>query len=320
MNSKRPKVLVTNPIHGDEHRRLAQATDVIVAPDANADTLRHLVRDADVLIVRAKLPDDIFEHQTHLRGVIRHGVGLDMIPMAQACEKRIPVANIPGSNTASVVEYCLAGMLHFNRQLHRMLLDQPAHGWNTARAPADQTRELQGQTLGIIGVGTIGSRLALVAQAMGMQVLGLTRRPETLMDGVLAADKEQLLRQSDIIVLSCPLTEQTRGLIDAQALAHMKREALLINVARGPVVDTRALLHALQEKQIGGALLDVHDQQPIPDGLYPDGLAQLLLTPHVAGITQSSMQQMSRGAVDEALRLLSGQPFLNCVNPEILHP
>ncbi|WP_353171615.1 NAD(P)-dependent oxidoreductase [Paracandidimonas soli] len=320
MNNSRPQVLLTNPIHEQEHLRLAQAADVTVAPDTQPDTLRRLIRDAQVLIVRSKLPDDIFQHQQQLRGVIRHGVGLDMIPMAQACAHRIPVANIPGSNTASVVEYCVAAMLHFNRRLPRMLLDDPSRDWAEARRCADQAREINGLTLGIVGVGTIGRALASVAQALGMHVLGLTRRPETLPEGVAAADKTQLFRQSDIVVLSCPLTDETRGLVDASALACMKPDALLINVARGPVVDTNALLTALQEKRLRGAMLDVHDQQPIPEGLYPKGLEHLFLTPHVAAITQSSMQRMSRGAVDEALRLLDGQRFLNLVNPEIYQP
>jgi D-3-phosphoglycerate dehydrogenase len=97
----------------------------------------------------------------------------------------------------------------------------------------------------------------------------------------------------------------------------MKSSALLINVSRGPVVDTAALIAALQAGSIGGAALDVHDTQPIPDGLYPAGMDRLILTPHVAGITESSMTNMSRGTVDEVLRLLQGQRFANLVNPEI---
>ncbi|MDS1139083.1 NAD(P)-dependent oxidoreductase [Pusillimonas sp. SM2304] len=317
MSAVLPKVLLTNPMQEAEQARLAASAQVIVAPSTDADTLRALIADADVLVVRAKLPDDIFEHQTRLKGVVRHGVGLDMIPMPQATAHRIPVANVPGSNTASVVEYCLNAMFYLQRNMQSLALQDPVGDWAPARPRADGMVELSGQTLGIVGVGTIGGALAKAAMALGMNVIGLARRPESLPQGVAFADKQTLFSQADIVVLACPLTDETRNLADAQTLAMMKRNALLINVSRGPVVNTSALVAALQEGRLGGAALDVHDVQPIPPGLYPAGLDRLLLTPHVAGITQSSMARMSRGAADEVLRLLQGQRFVNLVNPEV---
>lgn len=318
MNASSYKVLLTNPILPSEHARLAQHAKVVVAPDIQPDTLRRLIADADALIVRTKLPDDIFDHQTRLKGVVRHGVGLDMIPMAAATEHRIPVANIPGSNTASVVEYCLNAMFHFARRFTSLTLAHPVKDWAETRARGDATVELYGKTLGIVGVGAIGSALASVTSALGMKVLGLTRRPEQLPVNVMAADKKTLFQQSDFLVLSCPLTEQTRGLVDADTLAEMKPDAVLINVSRGPVIDTQALVTALKEKRLAGAALDVHDTQPIPEGLYPERLDGLLLTPHVAGTTQTSMERMSAGSVDEVLRILRGERFANLVNPEVL--
>ncbi|MGB3290459.1 MAG: NAD(P)-dependent oxidoreductase [Burkholderiaceae bacterium] len=317
MSNPLPKVLLTNAMQAAEQARLAAHAQVVVAPRADADTLRGLVGDADVLVVRAKLPDDIFDHQTRLKGVVRHGVGLDMIPMEQATAHRIPVANMPGSNTASVVEHCINAMFYLQRNMSALALRDPVADWAACRARADGMRELNGQTLGIVGVGTIGGALARVAEAMGMKVIGLSRRPESLPQGVAYADKQALFAQADIVVLACPLTAQTRNLVDAPTLALMRPGALLINVSRGPVVDTAALVAALRAGRIGGAALDVHDVQPIPDGLYPAGLANLLLTPHVAGITESSMTNMSRGTVDEVLRLLRGERFANLVNPEI---
>lgn len=317
MSAVLPKVVLTNAMQEAEQARLAAHAQVIVAPSADADTLRSLVGDADVLVVRAKLPDDIFDHQTRLKGVVRHGVGLDMIPMEQATARKIPVANMPGSNTASVVEYCINAMFYLRRNMSSLALRDPVADWAANRPRADGMRELNGQTLGIVGVGTIGGALAKVAKALGMHVMGLTRRRESVPEGVAFADKQTLFSQADIIVLACPLTAETRKLVDAPTLALMKRSALLINVSRGPVVDTAALMAALQAGRIGGAALDVHDVQPIPEGLYPPGLRNLLLTPHVAGITESSMTNMSRGTVDEVLRLLQGQRFANLVNPEI---
>src|SRR5690606_9921822 len=272
--STRPKILLTNPMQAEQQARLADQAEIVVAPNTDADTLRRMIVDVDVLVVRARLPDDIFEHQTRLKGVVRHGVGLDMIPMAQATAHRIPVANVPGSNTASVVEYCLNAMFYLQRNMQSLALQDPVGAWASTRPRADGMVELSGQTLGIVGVGTIGGALAKAALALGMNVIGLARRPESLPDGVAFADKQTLFSQADIVVLACPLTAETRNLVDAQTLALMKGNALLINVSRGPVVDTSALIAALQEGRLGGAALDVHDVQPIPAGLYPAGLAR----------------------------------------------
>lgn len=317
MNIPLPKVLLTNSIQEAQQQRLAQHAEIVVAPDTSPDTLRQLIVDADALIVRHKLPDDIFDHAPRLKGVVRHGVGLDMIPMYQANARRIPVANIPGSNTASVVEYCLNAMFAMRRNLGMLTLKNTGD-WSQVRRRGDATLELHGQTLGIVGVGAIGSALARVAQVLGMSVMGLTRTPNKLPEGVTASTKENLFKVSDFIVLACPLTDETRGLVDAATLALMGPEAVLINVSRGPVVDTAALVDALERGAIRGAVLDVHDVQPIPDSLYSDGaMKRLILTPHLAGTTRSSMERMSRGSVDEVLRLLAGKQFVNFVNPEI---
>lgn len=316
MATDMPVVLLTDAIQADEHARLARHARVVVAPDARADTLRGLIADADVLVVRSKLPEDIFDHQKRLKGVVRHGVGVDLIPMRQANALKIPVANMPGSNTPSVVEYCVNAMFQLYRNMQALALQRPSD-WGVKRPLADRTFELHGRTLGIVGVGTIGSALAKVALALGMKVIGLTRRPESLPAGVDPADKGALFARADVVVLACPLTPETRGMVDAATLAMMKPDAVLINVSRGPVVDTAALVHALRDGRLGGAALDVHDVQPIPEGLYPPELPGLLLTPHVAGITHSSMTRMSRGTVDEVLRLLRGERFANLVNPQI---
>ncbi|WP_082987960.1 NAD(P)-dependent oxidoreductase [Bordetella bronchialis] len=310
-------VLLTDPIHADEYARLSRHARVIVAPDSRPDTLRALVAEADVLVVRSRLPDDIFDHAKRLKGVVRHGVGVDLIPMQRADALKIPVANMPGSNTASVVEYCINAMFHLSRDMQALALRDPVADWTGRRAAADGTLELNERTLGIVGVGTIGGALARVALALGMKVCGLTRRPETLPDGVGAVDKPTLFGRADVVVLACPLTPETRGMVDAATLAAMKPDALLINVSRGAVVDTAALMQALQAGRLGGAALDVHDVQPIPADLYPRALPRLLLTPHVAGITRSSMRRMSRGTVDEVLRLLRGERYANPVNPQV---
>jgi D-3-phosphoglycerate dehydrogenase len=311
------RVLLTNPIHPELQAQLAQTCAVVLAPDTQPETLIRLAADAHAIVVRAHLPPALFDHAPHLRAVVRHGVGLDMIPVEVATARGIPVANLPGSNTSAVVEYALAAMLHLRRGLANMDVTLRRDGWAVARALADPGTDLAGSTCGIVGVGAIGSRMAQVASALGMRVLGLTRRPASLPVGVEAADKAALFAQSDVVVLCCPLNDSTRRLVDAATLAAMKRSALLINVSRGPVVDTAALVAALRAGRLGGAALDVHEQQPLK-GIEPVfDVPNLLLTPHVAGVTDSSMRAMSVAAIDTLMALLRGECPANVVNPQV---
>lgn len=313
----KPRVLLTNPIHPQLQPVLEQHCEVVVAPDTRPETLARLITDAEALIVRAQLPSTLFEHATCLRAVVRHGVGLDMIPVDAATARGIPVANLPGSNTQAVVEYCLAAMLQLRRGLGTIDGRLRRDGWGAARPLADKGIELSGSTCGIVGVGAIGGRLAQIAGALGMRVLGLTRRPGSLPAGVAAADKRRLFSESDVVVLCCPLDDQTRGLVDAATLEMMKPGALLINVSRGPVIHTDAVVAALRAGQLGGAALDVHDVQPLTGAEPVFDVPNLLLTPHVAGITDTSMRAMSEGAIATALALLKGERPSNVVNPQV---
>lgn len=316
-NDTRPRVLLTNAIHPSLMPELARECELILAPDTRAGTLSRLVTDVDGLIVRSLLPPDIFDHAVRLRAVVRHGVGLDMIPVEAATARGIPVANLPGSNTTAVVEYCIAAMLHLRRGLAKVDARLRSDGWAAARPLADGSRELGASVCGIVGVGAIGGQLAAAAAGLGMRVVGLTRRPGNLPSGVEAADRATLFANADVVVLCCPLNDQTRGLVDAATLATMKPDAILINVSRGPVVDTTALLDALRGGRLGGAALDVHDKQPLAGNEPAFDCPNLLLTPHVAGITDTSMTGMSRGTVSTLLALLRGERPANVVNPEV---
>lgn len=313
----KPKILLTNAMHPEIQQQLAIDHDIVVAPDTQFSTLNQLIRDVDGLIVRSQLPPDIFDHATRLRAVVRHGVGLDMIPVAQATLKKIPVANLPGSNSASVAEFCLAAMLHFRRRLSSIDQTLRTSGWAKARPMADTSSELGQSVCGIVGVGAIGSYIANITHALGMRTLGLTRSPEKLPVHVQAVSKSELFRTADVLILSCPLNDQTRGMVDQAAIALMKPNAILINVARGPVVDMAALIAALKDGRIAGAALDVHDQQPLSGQEPSFDCPNLLLTPHVAAITDSSMRAMSRGAADTIRAILRGERPTNICNPEI---
>ena len=311
-----PKILLTNPIHPDGAALLADHADLVLAPDTSEATLRRMAADVDGIIVRAKLPADIADHAPRLKGMVRHGVGLDFIPVEAATARGIPVANLPGSNTQAVVEYVFAALFHLRRRLAHMDGQLRSGGWAAARGLADGVAELGATTIGIVGVGAIGRRVAETARlGFGMTVLGTSRRPGSLPDGVEAAAIDDLFARSDAVVISCPLTEETRGLVDARLIGRMKPSAVLVNVSRGPVVDANALAAALSSGSIGGAALDVFDVQPLPADSPLFDCPNLLLTPHVAGITATSMRGMSVGAAEEMLRILRGQDPVNLVNP-----
>ena len=313
----KPKVLLTNPIHPQLLPLLEAHCEVLVAPDTSPATIARLMTDVEGLMVRAQLAPDVFDNAPKLRAVVRHGVGLDMIPVAAATARGIPVANLPGSNTAAVVEYCVAAMLHFRRGLGLMDARLRGAGWAAARPLADQGTELRQSVCGIVGLGAVGTQLAGVAAGLGMRVIGLTRRPSAMPAHVEPVNRQALFEQADIVVLCCPLNEQTRGLVDAATVALMKPTAILINVSRGPVIDTAAVLAALRQGHLGGAALDVHDQQPLTGKEPLFDCPNLLITPHVAGITATSLHGMSHGAVHTLIALLRGEKPANVVNPEV---
>jgi D-3-phosphoglycerate dehydrogenase len=308
-----PVVYATNAVHPDAMARLAPHVRLVIGADTSDETIRRHVEAADAVIVRAKLPDDVFAGTNRIRGVVRHGVGLDFIPVEAATAKGIPVANLPGSNANAVAEYVFSALFHLRRPLGRMDADLRALGWGSARGQADATIEIGPTTIGIVGVGTIGKRIAAIAQGFGMRVLGASRSGAPV-PGVEIVQLETLFQESDAVVLACPLSDQTRGLGEAAMIGRMKPGAALINPARGPVVDTKALVAALASGRIVAAL-DVYDLQPVPAGSPLFDLDGLLMTPHVGGITSTSMRAMSLGAAEEILRVLRGEEPVNLVNP-----
>ena len=249
--------------------------------------------------------------------MVRHGVGLDFIPVEAATAKGIAVANLPGSNTTAVAEYCMSAMLQLYRPLYRMDALLRREGWVPARAVAERLTELGGSSLGILGVGTVGRRIAKIAhEGFGMKVMGTSRRKGSLPPFVQEAPLEELFEKADTIVVSCSLTDETRGIVDASLIARMRRHAILINVSRGAVVETAAIVEALNSRTIAGAALDVFDVQPLPADSALFKCPNLLLTPHAAAITASSSRGMSIGAAEEMVRILRGDRPINLVNPE----
>lgn len=319
MSAALPRVLLTNAIHPEAHARLARSADLVVAPDTHADTLRRAAESCTVVVVRSQLPDDIFNAAATLIGAVRHGAGVDMIPVEAATARGVLVANVPGVNANAVAEHVLGSMLSLARQTQQVSTMLREQGWAAARAAAESGVELRGRTLGVVGFGHVGQAVARLAHlGLGMRVLAHSRSPWREPAYATAATLDELMAHSDVVVLACPLTPQTRGLVGAAQLARMRRGSWLVNVARGPVVDEAALLDALQRGHLAGAALDVFDTQPLRTDHPFWQMPQVLLTPHAAGVTEDSMRAMGLGAVEAVEHLLRGECPPTCVNRQAL--
>lgn len=311
------RVLVTDPIDPGGIALLAASTEVVRPPDTHPDTLRSLAREVDAVVTRSRLPDDLFEVAPRIRAVMIHGTGLDLVNLASASEHGVLVANIPGGNAQSVAEYCLMAIMLLARNFRGIDAALRSGTWDAARASADPAVEVGRKTLGIVGVGHIGKRLAqMCIGGLSMRVLGNQRRLDALPKGVEPAALESLLAESDFVVLTCPLTRETHHLMNAKRLAAMKKTAFLVNVGRGPVIDEQALVEALRNKTIAGAMLDVYEHYRLEPDHPLLSLPNATLTPHLAGSTRESRERAGRIAAEETLRMLKGEPPVNFVNPE----
>jgi D-3-phosphoglycerate dehydrogenase len=310
-------VLLTDAIAPAGEELLAKSVTVIHAPDSAPATVRALARDADGVIIRSKLPDDIFDAAPRLRVVVVHGTGTDLVPLESATAHGVAVANLPGINAQSVAEYCALAMLMLARNILTIVNSLKSVPWDQARRLGAGAREIADMTLGIVGVGAIGGRLAKIARhGFGMKVLGHQRRLGQLPAEAQPASLQELLSHSDFVVLACPLTPQTRYLINSRTLCSMKSSAWLINVGRGAVVQEEALVDALRERRIAGAMLDVYEHYRLEPGHPLFALDNVILTPHLAAVTRESRARASIAAADEMLRILRGERPRNPVNPE----
>jgi D-3-phosphoglycerate dehydrogenase len=310
------RVLIVDPIAPAGEEVLARQADIVRAPDSAPETTRSLAADCDGIITRSKLPDDVFDAAPRVRAVAIHGTGIDLVPLQAATARGIMVSNIPGGNAQSVAEYCVLAMLLLARNILGIANALKETSWDAARAMGAGTHEIAGMTVGIVGVGAIGSRVARIARrGFGMRVLGHQRSLERLPPEALPADLGALVKASDFVVLACPLTPETHHLFDRDRIARMKKSAWLINVGRGPVVEEAALVEALREKRIAGAMLDVYEHYRLEPGHPLFSLDNAILTPHLSGMTIESRERMGVAAAEEMLRMLAGEAPRHFVNP-----
>ena len=263
------------------------------------------------LIVRDRtgVNGPLLEAARRLRAVGRLGTGLDNIDTDACRERGIKVFPAPGLNAQGVAEYALAGLLMLSRGAYHSTSAVLAGDW--PRAELARGREVSGRRLGVIGFGAIGQLLASMAGALGISVAAHdpyldAGDPAWAEHSVQNLGLDRLLAVSDAISLHVPLNDGTRHLIDERALAAMKPGAILINAARGGVVDEEAMAVALRTGAIGGAMLDVYEDEPLAAGSALAGAPNLILTPHIGGLTRESNHRVSAHVADRMAHALSG--------------
>ena len=312
---ERPRVFITRRLAVDPASVLGAGIEIDLhdselAPP-RADLLRR-AHDAAALVpmVTDRIDAEVIEASPRLRIVANHGVGYDNVDVSNCTRRGIWVTNTPGVLTDSTADMTWALILALARRLRegeRLLRGGGFRGWTPTMLLG---RELNGKTLGILGYGRIGRAVARRAEGFGMRVLFTSRG-----GGV---PFEELLEESDVLSIHCPSTPQTHHLFGAAELLRMKRGALLINTARGPIVDEAALVAALEAGHLGGAALDVFEHEP---EVHPGLLSRddVVLVPHLGSATVETRQAMARAALSQVELVLRGEPPTHPVN-EVKEP
>lgn len=319
--SEKPIVLVTEalPYFEKEKSILAGYATVKLAKSTAEDNLCSEVEDADVIMVGlAKITRKVIKSAKKLKGIVRYGIGVDNIDLNAATERRISVANVPDYCIGTVADHTFALLLALSRNVIKA--DKRVKEGKWGLAPELKGVDLEGKVYGIVGLGRIGRAVAFRAKGFGMKVVAYdpyVDKNKASELGVEIVGLDTLLKSSDFISIHVPLTNETRAMIGEKELRLMKKTAYLINVARGPVIDEKALIKALKECWIAGAGLDVLEKEP-PD---PDNpllkLDNVVVSPHIAAFTEEAFYRLEMIAVKETIRILQGKLPTNLVNREI---
>jgi len=316
-----PRVFVTRSLPGDALAPLEPALALEVWAGPGAPPREALLERAGraeglLCLLTDRIDAALFDAAPRLRVVSSCSVGLDHVDLAAATARRIPVGHTPGVLTETTAELTFALLLAAARRVveaDRFVRD--GH-WREWAPDLLLGRDLAGSTLGVIGLGAIGSKVAARAQAFGMQVLGWNRSPCPA-PGVDGVTLETLLARSDFVTIHVALTPETRGLIGAREIARMPRGAVLVNTARGGIVDEAALAAALASGQLAAAALDVFEQEPLPASSPLLAAPNLVLAPHIGSATIRTRARMADLAVANLLAGLAGERMPHCANPEV---
>jgi D-3-phosphoglycerate dehydrogenase len=308
----RPRVVVTERIDPAGLELLRAEADLLPLFDRAGESLDDHLADAEGLVVRVATIDAArLGRAPRLRVVGKHGIGVDNVDLAAARARGVAVVFTPGANDEAVAEHTLALMLMLARRMERLVGLARAGRFDEGRRAADGV-DLRGKTLGLIGIGRIGGRVAAICRTcFSMTVLGhdpyvsAARAAEL---GVELTAIDDLLGRADFVSIHTPLTPETRNVVSRERLALMKPGAYLINCARGGLVDEAALAAALAEGRIAGAGIDVFEREPPPTDHPLLSQPNAIVTSHVAGSSRESLRAMSLTVAEEVLRVLRGEP------------
>lgn len=323
----KPLVIVSHTLPDAWLAPLAAGCELLVGPETAvtpqlSDELWARLPQAQGLLILLTVPvdDALLAQAPQLRVVSNMAVGVDNVDLAACTRRGIPVGHTPGVLTEGTADLTMALLLAAARRLPEASRDAREGRWTTWSPTGWLGADLNGATLGIVGLGQIGRAVAVRAAGFGLRLLYTSRTAKPAVEKALGVQRvplAELLAQSDFVSLHVPLTPQTHHLIDAAALQRMKPTAVLVNVARGPVVDSDALAQALREGWIAAAALDVTDPEPLPPDHALYALPNCLIVPHIGSATQRTRRRMAELAAANVLAGVRGERLPHCVNPDV---
>jgi D-3-phosphoglycerate dehydrogenase / 2-oxoglutarate reductase len=316
------KVVITDYVWESldvEKKTLEPLANLVALKTKKADEFLGEAESCDALLntYAGPITAEVMERMPRCRIIARYGIGVDTIDLEAATRAGIIVTNNPTYCIEEVAEHAMALLLACVRKI--AFYDRAVRAGRWEVPPGKPIFRLAGSTLGLVGFGNIARQVAVRAAAFGMRVLyadPFVKEGQFDVPGK-KSDLDELLRGSDFVSVHPPLTPQTRKMIGDNAFSRMKRSAFLINCARGPIVDTDALVRALDEKKIAGCGLDTTDPEPLPDPHPLRGRENVIINPHVAWYSEQAMVGLQSGAPNEVRRVLSGQWPINVVNPAV---
>lgn len=313
------KVLLPQSIHEAGMKLLEGKAKIIICPDTSKKNALRLVKDVHGIILRTSLvvDKDIIDAARNLQVISRTGVGVDNIDVKEATKKGILVCNLPGVNALSVAEHTVAFILALAKQLKFMDKSTRKEQWSNRNRY--QATDLEGKLLGLIGVGRIGSQVAVMChKAFKIQVVGYdpyVGKGGQMKNGIQFYDRiEEVFEKADFVSVHIPGTHKTRNLITWKLFNKMKKSAYFINTSRGEVVNERALIKALKEGRIKGAALDVFTKEPLSVNNPLLQMENVLLSPHSASLTRECVIRLAKGAVRTVLNVFANKLPKNIFN------
>lgn len=314
------KIIVVQPIHAMGMKILSETGEVIVPESPSDYEVSKVGRDAKALVVRlTRVSADLMDAMPSLKVIGRNGIGVDNIDVKAASARKIMIVNTPGTNSNSVAEYVISSFMFLIKRLGNLDLHTRQGDW--AFRDSSRGLDVEGKTLGIVGMGQIGSILLRKCKiGLGMRTLVydpyLTAEQIKQSGAEACASLDILLSQADVVSIHVPLTQATKGMFNIELLSSMKKGAILINASRGGIVNEEALSILLQSGYLGGAALDVFEQEPPEKNSPLWGVPNLLTTPHIAGMTEDAAIRTAEAMCKDVAAVLKGDRPTNLYNKD----